>query len=247
MSAIPTIAAAAEIPDAVPATPTPTPTPAETAAPAAPKKKFEIQDLLSELKIDEPPAAPVFDDAAAASKKKTFSSGSFEPTANPAVAAALKGKQRHLMVTFSDMMYDRIVAAIESRPRKITEIGSCLLPTAENRARDISRCYWAANGDIRTEGTPMIQLLQGVRDHKTGHVHPEWLWGGQTAISNMNDIFNKEGWVIFGLFCRSKFVRGSEFIVNLIDVRGVSPAEKAQIVAAARDPIRNEKFLKSLF
>jgi hypothetical protein len=253
MSAIPTTAAVDATAAEIPATPPPSkPAVAEPApAPAAPvKKPFDFQDLRSA--IDEPPAAPVFDaaapaPAAAAKKRHLHLSSSFQPTANPAFAAALKAKQRRLMETFSDMMYYRIVDTIDSKPRKITEIGSCLLPTAENRARDISRCYWAADGDIRTEGTPMIQLLQGVRDHKTGDVHPEWLWGGQTAIANMNDVFNKQGWVIFGLFCRSKFFRGSEFVVNLMDVRGAPKAEMDKIVAAVRDPLRHEAFLKSLF
>jgi hypothetical protein len=32
-----------------------------------------------------------------------------------------------------------------------------------------------------------VQLLQGVRDHVTGEVHPEWLWGGKTVIGHLND------------------------------------------------------------
>ncbi len=149
---------------------------------------------------------------------KVALSAGFKPTEDPRRAAALKAKQRYLMESFSDILYYRILDTIASVPNlEFSPIGIYLLPTPENRARDIHSCYWAGNGDIRTEGTPIVQLLQGVRDHKTGKVHPEWLWGGQTAIDNMNEFFGKQGWMIDSQFN----VHTKEIIVNLVNENSV--------------------------
>jgi hypothetical protein len=124
---------------------------------------------------------------------------SFQPTEDPRRATALKAKQRYLMESFCDMLHQRIRAKISSAsesPFDFAAIGTFCLPTPENRERDIHSCYWAGNRDIHKHGTPIVQLLEGVRDHKTGKVHPEWLWGGQTAVANMKALFRKEGWLI---------------------------------------------------
>lgn len=140
-------------------------------------------------------------------------SGGFKPTEDPRRAAALKAKQRYLMESFSDMIYYRILDTIDSVPNlEFAPIGTFYLPTRHNRERDIHSCYWAGSGDIHTEATPIVQLLQGVRDHKTGKVHPEWLWGGQTAVANMNEFFGKQGWMIECHF--NGYTK--EIVVNLV-------------------------------
>jgi hypothetical protein len=124
---------------------------------------------------------------------------SFQQTEDPRRASALKAKTPYPMVSFCNMLEQRIRAKISSdseSPFDFAAIATFYLPTRENRARDIHSCYWAGNRDIHTQGTPIVQLLQGIRDHKTGKVHPEWLWGGQTAVANMKAIFGKEGWKV---------------------------------------------------
>jgi hypothetical protein len=116
---------------------------------------------------------------------------SFQQTEDPRRAAALKAKNPYPMVSFCNMLEQRIRAKISSdseSPFDFAAIATFYLPTRENRERDIHSCDWY--------GTPIVQLLEGVRDHKTGKVHPEWLWGGQTAVANMKALFRKEGWLI---------------------------------------------------
>jgi hypothetical protein len=172
------------------------PTPAQAAAAA--KMKNRRAPVIAPAAVPAPvqPVAPAPIDPPASAPP---ASASFKPTEDPRRAAALKAKQRHLMESFCDMLHQRIRAKISSdsvSPFDFAAIGTFYLPTRENRSRDIHSCYWAGSGDILTEGTPIVQLLQGVRDHKTGKVHPEWLWGGQTAVANMKAIFDKEGWKV---------------------------------------------------
>jgi hypothetical protein len=163
--------------------------------------------------VQQPVVQQVAPVAATAAEPSAPPSAGFKPTEDPRRAAALKAKQRHLMESFCDMIYYRILDTIDTVPNlEFAPIGIFHLPTPENRARDIHSCYWADKGDIRTEGTPIVQLLQGVRDHKTGKVHPEWLWGGQTAVANMNEFFGKQGWLIDCHF--NGYTK--EIVVNLV-------------------------------
>ena len=183
--------------------PTETAQPPTETAPSTPTRNEEP------LTVPDAPARP-----SRPAEDAPPSAVNFQPTADPRVAAALKAKQRHLMESFCDMLYYRIQDTILSTKGSVLNIiGTFTLPTTENRARDVHRCYWAGKGDVRTEGTPIVQLLQGVRDHKTGKVHPEWLWGGQTAIDNMNEWFSKDDWLVHNHFNAER----KEFQVYLVD------------------------------
>lgn len=119
-------------------------------------------------------------------------------------AAAIDNNKRVPMETFCDMLYARICAEMfMAKFNTVAHIGTFLLPTAENCQRDFNRCYW--------RGTPIFQLLKGVRD-SSGEFHPERLWGGQTAIDNMNEVVSEDGWIIYNHYSKSR----KEFQVYLI-------------------------------
>jgi hypothetical protein len=79
---------------------------------------------------------------------------------------------------------DHLLSRIPEQMHHIALLGKYFLPGTLKATPE--QCYWAAGGDPSRDGTPVVQLLQGVRDSVTGEVHPEWLWQGKTVIDQVN-------------------------------------------------------------
>jgi hypothetical protein len=157
--------------------------PAPAAVEAGPERK------LASVPEEVEPVAPA--------PKRVFTrpTPGFKPTEDPARAAELKKKQERLMIALRDHLLARMR---QERPQSYALVGQYYLPGTVGRRPE--ECYWAAGGDVRRDGTPFVQLLQGVRDHVTGEVHPEWLWGGKTVIGHLNDSLAGSGFTAVALY-----------------------------------------------
>ena len=156
-------------------------------------------------------------------------------------------KARITMTSFCDELYKVAKAGrldAQANDLAYLQVGSFTLPTKQNREENPARCYWAPpDCDIRKDGTPCVMLLQGPRNPETGTLHPEKLWGGKTAVQNIDEVLKPSGWglrlvfqgkeqllkvYVVDLKRESEFLPGSQARAKNVPKKWVPPVEEEE-------------------